>query len=212
MGQSPFVGRGPLEQERRLCREEPNGCGGAMREADTHYGTQPTVGEEPLCGLGYGMLGWVRWGWSRWDSLDNVEGLLKNVDVFDKFVSKDYVHFLLLNAKNTWKVCIRVRITLSILVVQRVVIWLIPVYSGVNFVRRVKIWLIPMYWDVIFCAEGHDLVDPFVLGCHFLCRGSWFGWSCILRCHFCTEGCGLVDLCVLRCHFLQSVMTWLIPV
>jgi hypothetical protein len=36
---------------------EPNGCGGAMRESDTPYGTQRKVGEEPLCGLGCVRLG-----------------------------------------------------------------------------------------------------------------------------------------------------------
>jgi hypothetical protein len=29
---------------------EPNGCVGAVRKGDRHYGKQSMVGEEPLCG------------------------------------------------------------------------------------------------------------------------------------------------------------------
>jgi hypothetical protein len=51
-GRVPFVGRGPQQRRGVLGGAESNGCGGTVREADTPYGTQPTVGEEPLCGLG----------------------------------------------------------------------------------------------------------------------------------------------------------------
>jgi hypothetical protein len=43
----PFVGRGPQQRRRVLCGAEHNGCGGALREADTPYGKQPQVGANP---------------------------------------------------------------------------------------------------------------------------------------------------------------------
>jgi hypothetical protein len=46
------VGRGPQQRRVVLGVAEPNGCGGAVREADTSYRTQPAVGEKPFCGLG----------------------------------------------------------------------------------------------------------------------------------------------------------------
>jgi hypothetical protein len=49
---------------------EPKRGGGDGDSGYTPYGTQPTVGEEPLCGLGcvrlgYGMFGFVMLGWVR---------------------------------------------------------------------------------------------------------------------------------------------------
>jgi hypothetical protein len=54
-GSLPFVRCGP-QQRRVVCGAEPNGCGGAVRQADTPYGTQPRVGIEPLCRLGFVRL------------------------------------------------------------------------------------------------------------------------------------------------------------
>lgn len=49
-GRVPFMECCP--QQRGVCVAEFNGCGGVLREADTLYGTEPSVRAEHLCGLG----------------------------------------------------------------------------------------------------------------------------------------------------------------
>jgi hypothetical protein len=51
-GGVPFWRRGLQQLLLVLGEAERNVCGGAVREADTLYGTEPRVVAEPLCGLG----------------------------------------------------------------------------------------------------------------------------------------------------------------
>jgi hypothetical protein len=132
---------------------------------------EPLVGTESLCGLGcvklgevglvYGMFGCVRWGWLRWGGLDNVEGLLKTVDVFDISISEGYAHLEVKICKERmWKLrvcryglhfpilsdqcsCISpVRITLSNLV-----------WSVFKCISPVQITLSNLVWSVFKCIS-----------------------------------------------------------
>jgi hypothetical protein len=44
------LGHGPQQRRQVLCGAEPDGCGEALREADTPYGIQPPVLAGPLPG------------------------------------------------------------------------------------------------------------------------------------------------------------------
>jgi hypothetical protein len=51
------------------------------------------------------MSGTVKWRWLTWGRLDKVEGLLKTVDFFYKFISDSYAHFQVKAANNARSFC-----------------------------------------------------------------------------------------------------------